>query len=166
MCRGFVADLGVESLLDRLSLGIGRLVVGIDLCGLGVSVTHPVLNRTQRNAGGSHTGAESVPELVKRHPPDFRALKSILEPTDELGAVKRLSALWMGEHKLAVGAVERVLAKHREGVRHALGHWNRSSRALRLRVVELAPYVGCYDPDSPCVEIDISPSQSEQLALP
>ncbi len=49
--------------IDRLRLRLRWLVVRVHLRRLRVDVTHPVLNRPQRNAVGGHAGAEGVQPL-------------------------------------------------------------------------------------------------------
>lgn len=80
-----------------------------------------MLQRPHRHAGCRHLRTESVPELVKGDPVYISAVERLLEPADELRAVKRPAGLRMAEDEVAVMRVVGALAQLAERDRDAFG---------------------------------------------
>ena len=124
--------------INRFCLALARLIVGIDLCCLGVGVPHPVLKSAQRYAGGGHACTEGVPELVERHTAHVRTLRGLLEPADELRAVERPPRFGVREDELGVVSIVRPLTQLGQRRCDAFGERYRAPRALGLGIPELA----------------------------
>jgi hypothetical protein len=81
-------------------------------------------------------------------------------------AIERLAGLRMAEHEIAIVGVVGALAQVAERERDPLGHRHRPARPGRLRVAELAADEGGDHADLARVEVDVAPTEPEQLALP
>ena len=65
-----------------------RRTTSVDHGRLDVSMTHPLLQRAHRHAGGRHAGAKRVPQIVEADPPDARRRQRIREPLEHVGGVE------------------------------------------------------------------------------
>ena len=84
--------------------GVWR-IVPVDLRRLRVGMPHPLLDRTERRASGSHLRAERMPQFVKGDAPNARRRQRCAEPLPDLRRIEDVPGLRMAEHEILVGPV-------------------------------------------------------------
>ena len=125
--RELSVSLSSEGSLDERCFPFAGLVVRVDKGGLEVTVAHPFLERSERNAGRCHAGAEGVAQVVETHFSDPRARKIPLEAFENCPASQRLAAVRVAEHEVVVGLEGRALEPSFKFSCRAIGEGNRSA---------------------------------------
>lgn len=124
-------------------------------------MAHPLLESAERNAGGGHSCAEGVAEVVEGHLADLRVAECLLEAPDQVGVIEDGAGVGVREDEVVVALVIGAAVVALDLDRDPVGQRHRPRASLALGSSPVAADVVLADTELARLPIDVAPAQSE-----